>query len=193
MKKHERKVAYSKNNGKERHDLAEAHKIALQHRDAELVDLDAEAREWATNHAKAKTDRARIAAILSGSELQHSDAQPAARAEPIMVSFELACKIKNALQIFSTSLPPNLSTAIAHAVNTTFEPPSCLPAATPEMPPAALPETAPAAVPATLPAALPLPELPEPPTWTGEMAKVKGGKGPGAGKGERLAPYDAGP
>ena len=52
--KHERKAAYDEKKRKDRLDLVEAHNIALQERDAELVDLDAAAREWATKLAKAK-------------------------------------------------------------------------------------------------------------------------------------------
>ena len=77
-----------------------------------------------------------------------------------------------------------------HAINTCYVKPSCLPAATPAAPPAALPETTPAAAPAAPPTALPV--LPEPLIGTVEMARIKGGKGVGTGKSERLDPYDAG-
>ena len=39
---------------KERLDLAESYRDKLQERDAELVDLDADAEEWIINLAKAK-------------------------------------------------------------------------------------------------------------------------------------------
>ena len=135
--KHERKAAYYEKKRKERLDPAEAHQIALQERDAELVDLDAAAREWATELAKAKEDRARIAAVLSGSELQHSDIQTAARAGPVMVSLDMAGQVQGTLDKISASFPPDLATLFVHAINTCYVPPSCPPAAAPA---AALPD-----------------------------------------------------
>ena len=107
-----------------------------------------------------------------------------------MVSIDIAGQIQGTLDKISVSFPPDIATLFVHAINTCYVPPSCPPAAAPAAPPAALPETAPAAAPAAPPTALPV--LPEPPIGTVEMARVKGGKGLGAGKGERLDPYNAG-
>ena len=181
-------------------DLAESYRDKLQERDAELVDLDADAKEWITNLAKAKEDRTRIAAVLSGSTPQRSGVQKAVRDGPVMVSLDMANKIQGTLQQIGAAFPPDLADAFVLAINACYTRPSCFPTAASEAPPTASPEAAsatmpavpPATVAAASPAALPVPEVFQPPTQTGEAPKPKGGKGMGAGKGERLAPYDAG-
>ena len=70
-------------------DLAESYLDKLQERDAELVDLDADAKEWITNLAKAQEDRNRIAAVLSGSTPQHSGFQKDVRDGPVMVRLDM--------------------------------------------------------------------------------------------------------
>ena len=46
-------------------------------------------------------------------------------------------------------------------------------------------------MPAVVPATMAIQEVHQPPSQAGEAPKLKGGKGMGAGKGERLAPYEA--
>ena len=57
----------------------------------------------------------------------------------------------------------------------------------------AVPETAATATPAAAPAAMEAQEVWQPPSQVGEAPKAKSGKGTGARKGGRLAPYDAKP
>ena len=98
MQKSEKKTALCERKRKERLDLVETYRDKLQERDAELVDLDADAKEWITNLAKAKEDRNRIAAVRSGSTPQHSGFQKGVRDGPVMVGLDMANKIEGTLQ-----------------------------------------------------------------------------------------------
>ena len=176
-------------------DLAEFYRDKLQERYAELVDLDADAKEWIPNFAKAKEDRTRIAAVLSGFTSQHSEIQKAVRDGPVMVSLDMANKIQGTLLQIGAAFPPDLADAFVLAINACYTRPSCFPTAASGAPPTASPEVAPttmpaapAAVAAASPATLPVPEVLQPPTQTGEAPKPKGGKGMGASKGETQAP-----